>query len=277
VTIKTSRRAFLSMAAAAGGAAITGDMFMVEPRRLQVTRHELAVRGLSPRLDGVRIAQITDVHLPANQAVAEEVLAVLARERPEIVVLTGDICETARATAELAEFLRRATGTTATVATLGNWEYRGGLGGEVGVRAYAAGGVPLLVNTHVTVETNGAALSLVGIDDLVAGEPNPVSALRARPHGVPEIWLTHSPGLADRLPSGLPSRPAALLAGHTHGGQIRFPGLPAFTPIGSGRFVEGWYRDTFAPLYVSRGIGTADVRARFFCSPELPVFTLRPA
>jgi predicted MPP superfamily phosphohydrolase len=47
--------------------------------------------------------------------------------------------------------------------------------------------------------------------------------------------------------------------------------------VGSGRFVAGWYRDTFAPLYVSRGIGTADIRARLFCPPELPIFTLRRA
>jgi len=38
--------------------------------------------------------------------------------------------------------------------------------------------------------------------------------------------------------------------------------------------VAGWYRDTFAPLYVSRGIGTITVQARLFCPPELPIFTL---
>jgi predicted MPP superfamily phosphohydrolase len=274
---RLSRRAFLSLAAGAAGAAVTGDMFVAEPRWLEVTRHELRVRGLSPRLDGMRIAQVTDVHLPANLPVAEETLAVLERERPEIVVLTGDICETAAAAADLTAFLRRAKGATATAATLGNWEYRGGLGGDAGRRAHEAAGVPLLVNSHLTVEAHGAALTLVGLDDYVAGDPDPIAALRERPRGVPEIWLTHPPGLVDRLPSDLPSRPAALLAGHTHGGQIRLPGLPAYTPTGSGRFVEGWYRDTFAPLYVSRGIGTADIRARLFCRPELPVFTLRRA
>ncbi|HEU4648623.1 MAG TPA: metallophosphoesterase [Gemmatimonadales bacterium] len=270
-----SRRAFLSAAAAAGASAVAGDMFAVEPRRLVVSRHELPVRRLSPRLDGLRVAHVTDVHLPANTAVAEEVLGVLARERPEVVLFTGDICETSAAESALAGYLRRAHGTVASFATLGNWEYRGGLGGEAGRRAYEAGGVPLLINAHETIELHGAALTFVGLDDYVAGEPNPNVALQARPRGVPEIWLTHAPELADRLPFGLSARPALLLAGHTHGGQIRVPGFPAYTPFGSGRFVAGWYRDTFAPLYVSRGIGTADVRARFFCPPELPIFTLR--
>jgi len=273
---RISRRAFIGATAAVAGAAVLGgDMFVVEPRRLQISRHTLPLRGLASGLDGMRIAHLTDVHLPANRAVARETLAALAVERPEIVVITGDICETANAAADLTAFAREARGTVATVATLGNWEYRGGLGGDVGRNAYAAAGVPLLVNAHFTIEAGGGALSLVGIDDLVAGSPDPGAALAERPAGVPEIWLTHAPELADRLSPALPARPAAILTGHTHGGQIRIPGLPAYTPVGSGRFLAGWYRDTFAPLYVSRGIGTADVRARLFCPPELPIFTLQ--
>jgi len=45
----------------------------------------------------------------------------------------------------------------------------------------------------------------------------------------------------------------------------------------SGRFVAGWYHDSFAPLYVSRGVGTSGIRARFRCPPEVPLFTLRRA
>jgi predicted MPP superfamily phosphohydrolase len=48
-------------------------------------------------------------------------------------------------------------------------------------------------------------------------------------------------------------------------------------PEGAGRFLEGWYRDTFAPLYVSRGVGTTGIPARFRCPAELPIFTLRAA
>jgi predicted MPP superfamily phosphohydrolase len=272
-----TRRAFFSVAATAGATALVGDMFAVEPRRLEVTRHTIPVPGLSPRLDGLRVAQISDVHLPANTVVAEEVLGVLTRERPEIVLFTGDICESAAAEADLIAYLRRARGDAVSFATLGNWEIRGGLGGDEGRRAYEAGGVPLLTNSHRTMELHGAALTFVGLDDYVAGAPNPAVALEARPRDVPELWLTHAPELADLLPFGLPSRPAAILTGHTHGGQIRVPGLPVYTPTGSGRFVAGWYRDTFAPLYVSRGIGTAEIRARLFCPPELPIFTLQRA
>ena len=49
------------------------------------------------------------------------------------------------------------------------------------------------------------------------------------------------------------------------------------TPPGSGHFVAGWYDDTLAPMYVSRGIGTSVYPLRFRCRPELPIFTLTPA
>ncbi|MDF3052068.1 MAG: metallophosphoesterase, partial [Geminicoccaceae bacterium] len=52
---------------------------------------------------------------------------------------------------------------------------------------------------------------------------------------------------------------------------------PPVKPIGAGRFLEGWYYDTVAPLYVSRGVGTTGIPARFLCPAELPVFTLRSA
>jgi predicted MPP superfamily phosphohydrolase len=48
-------------------------------------------------------------------------------------------------------------------------------------------------------------------------------------------------------------------------------------PVGAGRFLEGWYRNTAAPLYVSHGVGTTEIQARFRCPAELPVFTLRRA
>jgi hypothetical protein len=86
------------------------------------------------------------------------------------------------------------------------------------------------------------------------------------------VWLGHEPAVVDQLEAQV--APAMFLSGHTHGGQIRIPGFPALTPFGSGRYVAGWYREARVPLYVARGIGTADVRARFLCPPELPIFRL---
>ena len=58
---------------------------------------------------------------------------------------------------------------------------------------------------------------------------------------------------------------------------LRIPFVPPLKPLGAGRFLEGWYRDTLAPLYVSHGIGTTAIPARFRCAAELPIFTFRRA
>ena len=273
---RISRRRFLA-GAGIFAAGVAGDAFGIEPRWVRASRHDVAVPGLPKGLDGIRIAQLSDLHLPANRGAAEGTISLIRAERPEIVVLTGDQCETADGIAELSAFVSETRGSVATLAVLGNWDYRGGSVGDVAALAYEAAGAILLVNRHAIIQRGGAALAFVGLDDLLSGKPDLAAASAGVPGDAPVILLAHEPGPTDDpLPPGAPS-PILTLAGHTHGGQIRIPGLPARTPIGSGRFLAGWYQSAWGRLYVSRGIGTADIRARFFCPPEVPIFRLRSA
>jgi predicted MPP superfamily phosphohydrolase len=274
--LNISRRRFLAGIGAAG-AAIGADAFGYEAHRVLLSRHDVFVSGLSGSLDGLRIAQVTDVHFPGNQLAARAALEHLDRERPDIVILTGDMTESARAMNQVRNFAADARGPLATVALLGNWEYRAGVDGGPAREAYRRAGVDLLVNATKTIDVGGVPLSLVGLDDAVAGHPDLIEARRDAIAGATEVWLIHSPIFAETPPVGVAARPVMLLAGHTHGGQIRLPLLPAVKPVGAGRFLEGWYRDTFAPLYVSRGVGTTAIPARFRCPAELPIFTLRAA
>ena len=274
--MKLSRRQFLAGAGAAG-AAIAADAFGLEAHRVQVSRHDVRVPGLPAGLDGLRIAQISDVHLPGNQLAARAALEHIGSERPEVVLLTGDMSESALAMHQVRDFAAQARGSLATVALLGNWEYRIGVEGSSSRDTYRAAGVDLLVNQSKTIQRGGAALALVGFDDPVVGQPDLAAARRGVMRDSTEIWLVHSPILADQMPANATARPAMLVAGHTHGGQIRIPFLPPVKPTGAGRFLEGWYHDTFAPLYVSRGVGTTGIPARFRCPAELPIFTLRAA
>jgi len=256
---------------------VTGiDAFGIEPSQVVVSRFEVPVPGLPPALDGLRIAHLSYVHLPGNVPAAEIALSHLRRERPEIVVMTGDITERAAALPQVEAFARAARGSLATVATLGNWEYHGGAAPGAAA-AYRAAGAELLVNAHRVVQVGQESVHLVGLDDPVMGEPDLLSARASLETGGVEIWLVHAPGIVKRLPSFGSANPALVLAGHTHGGQIRLPLVPALTPQGSGRFVAGWYRENSGPLYVSRGIGTTTIPARLRCPPELPIFTLRTA
>jgi predicted MPP superfamily phosphohydrolase len=275
--MNTSRRRFLAVAGGALGAAALGtDAFAFEPERVLLSRHDVRVPELPRALEGLRIAHVTDVHFPGNIAAAESALEHLRRERPEIVVLTGDMLEHNDALPQVAAFATHARGSIATVATLGNWEYYANSIPPLAA-VYSEAQVELLINARREVAVGDTSIVLVGLDDPVMGRPDIYRARAGLTSGGVEVWLLHAPGIVSHQLQHDEARPAFLLAGHTHGGQIRLPLLPAVTPTGSGRFVAGWYRDTFAPLYVSRGVGTTNVPARFCCPPELPIFTLRRA
>ncbi|HEU5303458.1 MAG TPA: hypothetical protein VFU40_02330, partial [Gemmatimonadales bacterium] len=216
-------------------------------------------------------------HFPGNQLAARAALEHLQRERPDVVLLTGDMTESALALDDVRAFAAEARGRLATIALLGNWEHRAGVDAEMAGEAYRSAGVDLLVNQARTVDVSGVPLTLVGLDDGVVGNTDLGTARRDIVSGSTEIWLVHAPIFAERPPIGITARPALVVAGHTHGGQIRIPFLPPLKPRGAGRFLEGWYHDTFAPLYVSRGVGTTGIPARFRCPAELPIFTLRPS
>jgi len=87
------------------------------------------------------------------------------------------------------------------------------------------------------------------------------------------VLLTHSPEIfmrADLVKFDL------VLAGHTHGGQVRLPGIGApWLPAGSESFESGWFYGQYARMYVTRGIGTSILPVRLFCRPEIALITLR--
>jgi uncharacterized protein len=274
--MKISRRQFVAGVGAAG-VAVAADAFGFEAHRVLLSRHEVRIAGLPSGLDGLRIAQMSDVHFPGSRIAARAALDLLHQERPDIVLLTGDMTESLGAMDEVRTFAAEARGGLATVALLGNWEYRVGAVGNLALDTYRSAGVDLLVNRSKTIDVGGVPLTLVGLDDPVSGAPDLSTARKGVVRGSTEIWLLHAPGVVDKLLAGIRARPAFLVAGHTHGGQIRIPLVPPVKPIGAGRFLEGWYHDTAAPLYVSRGVGTTGIPARFRCPADLPVFTLRAA
>lgn len=273
-----SRRRLLLLAggALAGGAGLGADAFAWAPRRVQVSAHDVVVPGLPAELRGLTIAQLSDIHLYEDlHPAAQRAMELVSGLQPDLTVITGDLVEHPSLVEALGPFFRACRGRLGTAVTLGNWEYQAGVDPAALRRVAEANGAELLVNQALRVTVGTRELAVVGLDDARAGVPDPATPLRDLPTGIPAIWAFHAPGYADLLTRQTFPRPMLALSGHTHGGQIRPPFLPPITPPASGRFVAGWYRDTFAPFYVSRGIGTSGIRARFRCPPEVGLFTLR--
>jgi predicted MPP superfamily phosphohydrolase len=278
-----TRRRFLATSAMATVAAAIPVVEAEAEDDVRVTRLPVFVPNLPVGLAGVTIAHVTDLHIYETEPhpAAQRALAILERERPDLLVVTGDQWDHRAGVPGYVAWLRARPGGLPAIAVLGNHEYSLGRGSRSDIaraarKVHERGEADLLVNESREVALRGSHLRIFGLDDLRHGDPRPDLFEPVLDPAEPQLWLFHEPAQADQ--PGWPRAAAAslMLAGHTHGGQIRLPLMPALTPNGSGRYVAGLYRTSLGPLYVSRGVGGSGPRLRYRCPAEVALFELRP-
>jgi uncharacterized protein len=245
--------------------------FWVEPYWIEITRHEIS----APVSRKIRIAQVSDLHTRGLSGRERKLLALLEAEAPDAVILTGDYITTRSDWTRVKDVLSQFKAPLGVWVVRGNWEDTNTLQRSLPALEdeggfYQEAGVKLLVNQAARLVDD---VWILGLDDELKGEPDVPGTISQVPAGAFRLAVFHSPTLFDELAGKVD----LALAGHTHGGQIRVPGIGAlYLPPGSGRFLEGWYQTGESRLYVSRGVGTTLVDMRLFCRPELPIFDLIP-
>jgi len=251
---------------------LVGDSLLWEPNSFTVEKIELSLPKVPPGRE-LRLVQLTDLHIGRfsnfHRRVADQVMAL----QPDIILLTGDYLEEQRNLGEVREFLEQLEAPYGLYAVQGNWEYWARLEGENLRRKFAASGVTLLLNQRHDLEIRDVPLSIHGLDYPSASDQL-LGLRKAADLARVNLLLSHVPAFEHEL---LGEEFDLVLAGHTHGGQIRLPLLPPlYMPRYSGRFVAGHYRigPHATPLYVSRGIGTSVLPVRLFCRPEITLLHL---
>ncbi|HUB09973.1 MAG TPA: metallophosphoesterase [Myxococcales bacterium] len=251
----------------------TARSTVLRRRRPMVRQLDVPVVGLDPRLAGVRLAHLSDVHVSAlaQPRLLWRAVERVAQSGAELVLLTGDyVCASLKALPRLTEALRAIA--VPSIATLGNHDHWAGAS-EVAA-ALTAAGVRVLQNQHLTLELRGAPLHVIGLDDGTTRHADPVRAFEGVPDAGFRVALTHDPRQADRV---APRGADLILAGHTHGGQIDVPGLTRRLMRRRGfHYLGGEYRVGSSLLYVSRGLG-ASIPLRVRAPSEVAVLTLRVA
>jgi uncharacterized protein len=303
--VNHSRRHFFHAAGVLAGtvpfvSAVYG--FAAERLRFQVREVEIPIANLPPALDGLRITQLSDIHIGSYMPVAQVRRAVgMANELGgDIAVITGDFLTGKTDPLEdcIAELSRLR-------APLGAW----GCNGNHEIYAHAEAqsatlfqryGMKLLRSENAELKWHGSAFNLIGVDyqrqrhedddlpPMLAG----IEPLVRR--DVPNILLSHNP---NSFPRAAELGIELSLAGHTHGGQVRVEILdhswnPAnfLTPYVAGLYRRPLHTSALLPeaevaaitpapsfIYVNRGLGTIGAPVRLGVPPEITLLTLRRA
>ena len=249
----------------------------------EIVRLDLAFPDLPAGLDGLRIAQLSDLHagplVHADQVARWRLLT--QAERPELLLVTGDFVDSLPEEAQMvSDAFKGFPAPLGRFAILGNHDYF--TDPRPIWRILEAGGFRFLENRSAVIERNGARLALVGLQDPMAKHghfqdirygpgPSPQLATQGLDPALWRICLSHRPSdwhLARQTGARL------TLSGHTHGGQINLiPGLSSALIMG--KYARGLYRRKGQVLYVSRGLGVVAIPVRIGAPPEITLITLR--
>jgi hypothetical protein len=248
-----TRRKFLGLGALALPAVLGADSAAFETTALHVTK-------LRHGDGNCRFVHFSDFHYKGDAEYAAEVVRTINGLAPDFVCFTGDLVEEARFAAEAFAFIRQIAAPV--YGTPGNHDFQSGIAHSDFSAAFAATGGAWLRDECVLLAEHD--LELVGFGR------RGVHAFKT-PKASRQILLLHYPQVAN----GLGRRFDLILAGHSHGGQVRLPLLGALVlPRGVGHYELGYYETPGGPLYVNAGIGTYRVPFRWNCPPELTLITI---
>lgn len=291
------RRLIVDAALGAAGVVVAGGIVKgvaSEPWDLTVRRYRVPIADLPASMAGYRIVHISDTHLGPRipgEYIRHAVQLALAL-KPDLFALTGDYIHAGVGyidpAADLFVPLTAGSSAAPVLGTLGNHDWyndgelmRGALR-RVGVRTIDNDRVFVDARTREMVgEPPESGVCFGGLGDLLEDWVDVETALRNVPPEMPRIVLAHNPDTAEQksLKRERAPRVDLMLSGHTHGGQIRVPGLGTpFIPSRYGqKYAGGLCQGPRFRVLVSRGVGMSIFPIRLGVPPELVEITLTRA
>lgn len=252
--------------------------FKIEPYR--ITENEVYLNEKSS--DFIKVVQFSDTHIKEDFTYEnlDKVVNRINEQNPDVVVFTGDLYDNYAKYHDddnIIKELQKINAKYDKIAIWGNRDYGGGA-----VRQYenimTLSGFTVLKNGnwYITTDTDKKIL-FTGLDDSMLGNVSMPDSTKIYESDY-DILLTHEPDTADSFqeyPYDF------ILSGHSHGGQVNIPFLPAINEKAvsltsfSTNYVGGMYElNADTRMYVNTGIGTTHISARFGVVPEISVFTI---
>lgn len=271
-------RLFLTMLAL--GQLLLMYVWVIEPNWIEITRHEVSFKNLPVEFDGLVVAHLSDLQIRHYGFRERRIGALLAEEKPGLIVLTGDLSQEGSEPATVRRVLKDITsvkplfGAWAVLGDEDHWNLP--VAGQEALQGFFnEAGLALLTNEGGRLGKALDTLSLIGVDDPSTGHADLTRSLRGFQRTPFAVLLTHAPQLFFRADL---ARFDLVLAGHTRGGQVRLPVIGAlWLPAGSEGYESGWFYGEHARMFVTRGVGTSILPFRFLCRPEIALITLKRA
>lgn len=241
--------------------------YTIEPNLIEVKHYKLK----DEKLAGLRIVFASDFHVAKQDLHRfQKIIRTIQCQNPDIILLGGDFIkghkeQNSMSPERIAAKLRKLKAPYGIFAVLGNHDWY--IGGRKMKHALQAAGILVLENDNEVIRHNGQIFTIAGVADKNTCVPDLALALNNTPQ--PRILLTHSPDVFPDI-----AEPVNLvLAGHTHGGQIKLPFFGALlVPSEHGRrYAEGLIEENGIKMIVSKGLGTSLMPLRFNCRPEILV------
>ena len=282
-----TRRTFLKTLIGSGLLAMLGSGYAwAEGHRFAVNRHRVTLAGLKAPL---RVAHLTDLHFDRwrLERDIQPWLEATGRENPELILITGDFVSRLlplERMQSLANLLGTLSAPLGVWAVMGNHDYQpssGSVSTPEFITLLERKGIKVLNNSNAQVRED---LWLAGMDDLTWGTPDLGRTLEGLPQeivsqGVASLLMSHNPDILPKVPAWV----GLTLSGHTHGGQVRLPGVETLYNVSryGERFQMGFTVadqpfELGAKGFVSRGLGTGGFPVRTFCPAELVMLECVP-
>jgi hypothetical protein len=256
-------------------AVITGYGVFIERNQIHLREEQIKIPGLHPDLDGLRIVQLTDIHMSPflSERELNRAIGMANETRANVALVTGDLITSQGdpldfCMARLAQ-LRSDAGI---FGCMGNHEAYTGVQNYV-EREGARLGLQFLRSKARTLKFGNSTINLAGVDYQILKRPYLVGAEKMVLPDSLNILMSHNP---DVFPVAAAQGWDFTIAGHTHGGQVRVEIFHQdlnvarfFTP-----YVDGIYQDGPSSIFVSRGIGTIGLPARLGAPPEVALLRL---